>query len=159
MFLYTLLGLGFGAARPSTHVCRPGASCKLARLVLLAGPPLQVCNMDMMNYDPETRWFFHTYSFSHRSANTVCRHLGLPLPGRILPRSKFGPGLNRVWLNGAHCRGNEARLDDCAWGAWGNVPWEQQFIYPDGRSYVGTFTCTRHDAVAIECGYAPPGGL
>lgn len=115
--------------------------------------------MDLMNYDPKTQMFFQEYTFTYRSANTVCRHLGLPLPGRVLPRGQFGPGLSRIWLNGVNCRGTEARLDDCAWGVWGNAPWDLAFSYPDGRWYEGTFTCTRHDAVAIECGSAPPGEL
>lgn len=114
--------------------------------------------MEMRVFDGPSGFTYQLSSFSDRSAQTACRQLGLPLPGRVLPRGQFGPGPARTWLHGAGCRGFEAELEDCAFGAWGNVPWRLDFLFPDARAYTVTFKCAPQDAVAIECGFVPPAG-
>lgn len=120
---------------------------------------VQVCNMNKYLRIPDDGSEYQEWTFSQRSANTACRQLGLPLPGRVLPRGQFGPGLNRTWLNYVSCTGTEAQLDGCKHGLWGNAPLELDIISSNSSGtwrYIRQFKCGPEDAVALECGFTPP---
>jgi len=46
-------------------------------------------------------------------ADTLCRQLGQPTPGRLVDTSAYGPGAGPVLLNYVSCPNNGTSLEDC----------------------------------------------
>ena len=53
------------------------------------------------------------------AANIVCRELGFLSATNAVQGSRFGSGLEPVWLSNIHCNGDEKSLTLCAHGNWG----------------------------------------
>lgn len=83
------------------------------------------------------------YRWPNTVVTVICRQLGLPAPGSLLPDGMFGDTAGPLWFGSATCNGNEAKLQDCqvTWGL---------FYTPN--------TPEKYSAVAMACG-APPGKL
>uniref|UniRef100_A0A672TRP3 SRCR domain-containing protein n=1 Tax=Strigops habroptila TaxID=2489341 RepID=A0A672TRP3_STRHB len=54
-----------------------------------------------------------------RDARVVCRQLGCGQPVAAPGNARFGPGSGRIFLDDAHCRGDEPSLQMCPNNGWG----------------------------------------
>ena len=50
--------------------------------------------------------------------------MGVGTAGAAAPNARFGEGMGkRLWLDEVSCRGNEARVEECAHAGWGVSNW------------------------------------
>jgi len=78
--------------------------------------------------------------FSEAAARVVCRQLGLSETGaRVVNTILYGIGNGLIWLDNIKCKGDEARLEDCA------------------HSEYGDHNCNHEEDIAVSCGASLPG--
>ncbi|PRW61301.1 deleted in malignant brain tumors 1 -like [Chlorella sorokiniana] len=114
---------------PLRLVGRDGTASSSGRLELLAGGSWGTA-VDRFS------------TFDHVDATVVCKQLGLPLPGRSVGGSYWGPGsgpqvLDWIAVYDLGCKGNETRLDECL-----DLP-------------LSTYDFPPTDQVGVECGAQP----
>ena len=107
-------------------------------------------------------------NFTARSAQVVCRQLGLPTTGAHVRYGRpFGRHEGRDWLRLISCNGDEAEIEACRHGGWGDAHCNgaaAQVVCTEGECRAGDTlcvddthlkTCGENDQwePAIECPY------